>query len=226
MCLVGNNLHIFGCPSLSSQHGLRAYLTTCGARIARHIRIQGSGACGHAGRQTRWRRRGCSCWGCRSGCGRCGCGVRLCLLGLGLSCHVVRLAVLQFRPVEGLFALLGIEIPNSDGIAGSVSGLYFVRVTFVRPEEYQAVEFRFNVRNSGARRGSNSVGCISEFSLFLFECFVYENLPQDAAAFPRVPVYVQVIDGRYDPSIFVGIVHVHDVVCPGAGVACHHSLRI
>jgi len=79
---------------------------------------------------------------------------------MGLSSHIVRLAVLQFGSIQGLLALLGIEIPDGDGIAGTMSGLHFVGISDVRPEEYQTVELGLNVRHCCSGRRSNSVNSL------------------------------------------------------------------
>lgn len=78
-------------------------------------------------------------------------------MGLGLSCQIVRLAVFQLGPNEGLLAFLGIEVPDGDGIAGTVSGLHFVGIPNVRPEEYQAIKLGLNIRHCGSGCWPNSV---------------------------------------------------------------------
>lgn len=233
---VWYNLHFLVSQHRSGKLQIQMRLRTdLGAGGARAVRIQSSSACAcaHAGGWQRqfvyWRRCGrgcgwrtgagteCSCCCCRRGCR----WVRLSLLGNG----VISFTVLQFGTIQRLLTLLGVKVPDGNSVAGAVSGLDFMRITFVWPEENQTIKLGLNIRHCCARRWSNT-RIIEQIQInFIFLVWIPNNLPQYAATLSGIPVDVQVVYGCNDASVLVGIVHMHNIMCARTRIASDHSLK-
>lgn len=238
---VWYNLHFLVSQHRSGKLQIQMRLRTdLGAGGAGAVRIQSSSACAcaHAGGWQRqfvycrrcgrgcgWRTGAgtecscywCSCCWCRRGCRR----FRLSLLGNG----IIGFTVLQFGTIQRLLTLLGVKVPDGNCVAGAVSGLDFMRITFVWPEENQTIKLGLNIRHCCARRWSNTIEIYKiQINFFLLVGIPY-SLPQYAAALSGIPVDVQVVYGCNDPSVLVGIVHMHNIMCTRSRITSDHSLK-
>ena len=90
------------------------------------------------------------------------------------------------------------NVPNCDGKSVSVGGQHFVRIAPVRPEEEHPVEEGLNVGHLVHSGGKHT---------------------QQAPVALGVPIFVQIVDCRYEAAVSIWIVHMLDVASSMARIA-------
>lgn len=132
---------------------------------------------------------------------------------------------LSFVMRQSHFSFVGIEIPNGYCVSCTMWWLHLMRITSIWPEEYDSVEFWFDIGYCWSMLREYSGESTNFSNEKKNESFNRrKNSPQGTPTSHRIPVRIQIVYCGDDTSITIWIVYVQNVVRTVWWITCDHCL--